>query len=58
VGFNLGVEIAQIVVVTLAYLALDVVRNRTWAPSFRQWVSITAALVGVVWFVQRALLTS
>ena len=58
VGFNLGVEIAQILVVSLAYLTLDMVRNRTWAPSFRQWVSVATALVGVVWFVQRALLSS
>jgi hypothetical protein len=58
VGFNLGVEIGQIAVVSLAYLALDVLRNRTWAPSFRQWVSVATALVGFVWFVQRALLTS
>jgi len=58
VGFNLGVEIAQLAVVALAYLALDALRNRTWAPSFRQWVSVATALVGVFWFVQRALLTS
>jgi hydrogenase/urease accessory protein HupE len=58
VGFNLGVEIAQIVVVTLAYLALDVIRNRTWAPGFRQWVSFATALVGGLWLIQRALLTS
>ncbi len=58
VGFNLGVEIGQIAVVTLAYLALDVLRNQTWAPSFRQGVSFATALVGIVWFVQRALLTS
>jgi hydrogenase/urease accessory protein HupE len=58
VGFNVGVEIAQILVVTLAYLTLDVIRNRTWAPSFRRWVSVATALVGVVWLVQRALLSS
>ena len=57
VGFNVGVEIGQVAVVTLAFLALDVLRNRTWAPSFRQWVSAATALVGVVWFVQRAILT-
>jgi len=57
VGFNVGVEIGQVAVVLLAFLALDVLRNRTWAPSFRQWVSIATALVGVVWFVQRAMLT-
>ncbi len=58
VGFNLGVEIAQIIVITLAYLALDAVRNRTWSLSFRQWVSVSTALVGIVWFVQRALLAT
>ncbi len=57
VGFNVGVEIGQVAVVLLAFLALDVLRNRTWAPSFRQWVSVATALVGVVWFVQRAMLT-
>jgi len=58
IGFNLGVEIAQIVVVTLAYLALDVVRNRIWAQSFQRAVSVSTALVGIVWFVQRAFLAS
>jgi hydrogenase/urease accessory protein HupE len=58
VGFNLGVEIGQLAVITLAYLALDVLWNQTWAPSFRRWVSVAAALVGGLWFVQRALLTA
>jgi hydrogenase/urease accessory protein HupE len=58
VGFNLGVEVAQIIVVTLAYLALDAVRNRIWAPPFRRVVSVSTALVGIVWFVQRAFLVS
>ena len=56
VGFNVGVEIGQLAVVILAYLALDVLRNRTWAPSFRQGVSLATALVGAVWFVERALM--
>ena len=55
VGFNVGVEIGQVTVVLLAFLALDVLRNRTWAPSFRQWVSVATALVGAFWFVQRAM---
>ena len=55
VGFNVGVEIGQLAVVILACLALDVLRNRTWAPSFRQGVSLATALVGAVWFVERAL---
>jgi hypothetical protein len=58
VGFNLGGEVAQIIVVTLAYLALDAVRHRIWAPSFRRVVSVSTVLVGIVWFVQRAFLVS
>ncbi len=58
VGFNVGVEIAQIAVVSLAYLALDAVRNRSWSLSFRQWVSVSTAVVGIIWFVQRAFLAS
>jgi hydrogenase/urease accessory protein HupE len=55
VGFNVGVEIGQLAVVILAYLALDVVRNQAWAPSFRRGVSLATALVGALWFVERAL---
>ena len=57
VGFNVGVEIGQVTVVLLAFLALNVLRNRTWAPSFRQWVSAATALVGAFWFIQRAMFT-
>jgi hypothetical protein len=56
VGFNAGVEIGQLAVVILAYLALDALRNQRWAPSFRQGVSLATALVGAVWFVERALM--
>ncbi len=57
VGFNLGVEIGQLAVIVLASLALDAIRQCTWASAFRRWVSVAAALVGFFWFVQRALLT-
>jgi hypothetical protein len=56
VGFNAGVEIGQLAVVILAYLALDALRNQRWAPPFRQGVSLATALVGAVWFVERALI--
>jgi hydrogenase/urease accessory protein HupE len=58
VGFNLGVEIGQVAVVGLAFLALDAIRRCDWTPAFRRWVSVATAFVGLVWFVQRALLTS
>lgn len=55
VGFNAGVEIGQVAIVLLAFLALDALRTRTWAPAFRQWVSVATALVAAFWFVQRAM---
>lgn len=58
VGFNLGVEIGQVSVILLATLALDAIRQYGWAPVFRRWVSAGAAITGLVWFVQRALLPS
>lgn len=57
VGFNVGVEIGQVTVVLPGYLALDVVRNRTWPPTFRQWVAVATALVGAFWFIRRAMFT-
>jgi hypothetical protein len=58
VGFNLGVEIGQVSIILLATLVLDAFRQYGWAPVFRRWVSAAAALTGLVWFVQRALLSS
>ncbi len=55
VGFNVGVEVGQVSVILLATLALDVIRQYDWAPVFRRWVSVAAALTGAVWFVQRVL---
>lgn len=57
VGFNLGVEIGQVSVILLAALALDLIRQHAWAPVFRRSVSAAAALTGLVWFVQRALMS-
>lgn len=56
VGFNLGVEGAQITVITLAFFAT------TWLPDparYRRWIvipgSAVIAVTGLVWAVQRAL---
>jgi hydrogenase/urease accessory protein HupE len=55
-GFNAGVELGQLVVVAVAYGALQLLASRPWAPALRLWVSASAAVVGTIWFVQRALL--
>ncbi|MCE9610748.1 MAG: HupE/UreJ family protein [Chthoniobacter sp.] len=56
VGFNLGVEAAQVAVITLAFLAT------TWLPDpvrYRRWIvipgSAAIALTGLYWAVQRTL---
>lgn len=56
VGFNLGVEAAQIAVITLAFFAT------TWLPdpaSYRRWIvipgSTAIALTGLYWAVERTL---
>jgi len=57
-AFVLGVEIGQVSVILLASLVLDAFRQHGWGPAFRRGVSAAAALTGLVWFVQRALLSS
>jgi hydrogenase/urease accessory protein HupE len=55
ISFNVGVELGQIAVILLAFLALGLwFRNRSW---YRQLVviplSLLIALVGLYWFVER-----
>jgi hypothetical protein len=57
-GFNLGVELGQIVIVVLASLVLQLLRSWPKAPVFRQCVSAGAGAAGLLWFVQRAVLGS
>lgn len=54
VGFNVGVEVGQIVIVVAAYAMLRLLSRWPRALQARRWVSASAALVGLVWFVQRA----
>ncbi len=52
-GFNLGVEAGQAVVIAIAVPILVWTRRRTWEPRVVQGVSLALVIVGVVWFVQR-----
>ena len=58
IGFNVGVEIGQIAVIAVAFLAVGLwFRNRPW---YRQRISIPAsgiiAAVGIFWVVERVFL--
>ena len=58
VSFNFGVELGQITVVTTAFLGLGALTMLTWETALRRLVSAGAATIGIVWFIQRALLGS
>lgn len=56
IGFNLGVEIGQLVVVAAAFLAVGLWRNEPWfRPRIVVPLSSGIALVGAFWTVERAL---
>ena len=55
IGFNVGVEIGQLTVIAIAFLAVGVwFRNKPW---YRARIAIPAstviALIGAYWFVER-----
>jgi HupE / UreJ protein len=55
-GFNLGVDLAQLIVVTFIALALALIRKilPSIAESLRFTALIAAGLVGFAWFIERA----
>jgi hypothetical protein len=52
-GFNLGVEAGQLLVLAVALPLLLLVRSRAWYPRSARVLSAAIAVAGVVWFVQR-----
>jgi len=58
IGFNVGVELGQLSVITLAFLAVGLwFRNRPWYRSrISNPASIAIALVGAFWVVERTVL--
>jgi HupE / UreJ protein len=53
-SFNIGVEIGQIFIVSIAFLAFRALRKQPWELTFRRLVSAGVVAVGLFWFVQRA----
>lgn len=54
ISFNFGVELGQIAVVALAFAALTLLRRFSWESGLRRWVSASAVVLGLFWFVERA----
>jgi hypothetical protein len=54
-GFNLGVEVAQGVVIALLLPVLTWLSHCAWQPRFVRTTSVLLALIGLVWCVQRLL---
>jgi hypothetical protein len=53
VGFNLGVEAGQLLVLALLLPPLVLLRSRAWYAVAARALSAAVALAGVLWFVQR-----
>ncbi len=53
IGFNLGVEAGQGVVIALALPLLAWLRHVSWEPRAVRLASLALALIGMVWFVER-----
>jgi hydrogenase/urease accessory protein HupE len=54
IGFNLGVELGQMVVVSLAFMVLSLFKRWSWQPLLRYGLSLVAMAAGTFWFIERA----
>ncbi|WP_264321903.1 HupE/UreJ family protein [Zarconia navalis] len=52
-SFNIGVEIGQLCVVTIAFFAVRWLQKYSWALHLRHWVSLGTIAIGSFWFAQR-----
>jgi hydrogenase/urease accessory protein HupE len=55
VGFNLGVEVAQGVVLAALLPVLTWLSHCAWQPRFVRTTSVILAMIGILWYVQRLL---
>ncbi|WP_088240767.1 HupE/UreJ family protein [Calothrix rhizosoleniae] len=54
VSFNIGVELGQIIIVSITFVLLQTLRKYPWELTFRRLVSACIAATGLFWFLQRA----
>jgi len=52
-GFNVGVEAGQAIVVAALLPGLAWMRGRGWEPGVVRTASVALALIGLAWLVQR-----
>jgi HupE / UreJ protein len=55
-SFNVGVEIGQIVIVSVAFIVLRTIQKYPWELTLRRLLSGSVVALGLFWFVQRAFL--
>lgn len=53
-SFNVGVEIGQIAIVSIAFIVLRTIQKYPWELTFRRLLSGCVVAMGLFWFVQRA----
>ncbi|BAY23505.1 hypothetical protein NIES2100_32700 [Calothrix sp. NIES-2100] len=53
-SFNIGVEIGQIAIVSIAFIVLRTIQKYPWELNLRRFLSGCVVALGLFWFVQRA----
>jgi HupE / UreJ protein len=53
-SFNVGVEIGQIVIVSIVFIVLRTIQKYPWELTLRRFLSGCVVAMGLFWFVQRA----
>lgn len=54
VGFNVGVEIGQIVIIALIFPVLYLIRKLRLYPKLLVWLSVLLIIISTYWFIERA----
>jgi hydrogenase/urease accessory protein HupE len=54
-SFNVGIELAQLIIVTIALLVLRYTRRYSWSTRFNRGFSAGVGLLGIIWLGQRLL---
>jgi hypothetical protein len=55
ISFNVGVEIGQLVIISLLFPLLWYIRKKTWSKNAIGGIAIAIGAAGLFWFIQRAL---
>lgn len=55
-AFNVGIEIGQLVIISITLPFIFYFRNRTWYPLAIKIIAVTISLIALIWFIQRSIL--